>query len=643
MAYLLPNGRQQFIDFNGNPLVGGRVFFYEPNTEDYKTTWQDSDLTIPNANPVVLDARGQATIWGDGSYRQVVYDRKGNLIWDQFVEDPADALREIIGDLGGDEGAANIGFIQLGVGAVHRTVLDKLRERVTVDDYYQAAEADWTGAFERGCAYLRSIGGGVLECPGASYVARRIVIPRGVLIEGRGVSGTVLRCAAGANADFIVSENFDALTGSGLDVAGDGRVPSWFGLRNVRVYGNRAENTQGRGVAFYGANPILDDVLIENAAGDGLYTEYATTVTGQADWHTQEEGYCRNLVSRENGGVGWRNRGPHNILIDNPICCFNDDWGYVSEIEAGKYNGAPTYASVIHCYSNDMKWTQDSGRARRNMYIGTNMSCSLLVVDGSQCEIRGSSSLIGIVKQYFGGQGGDSLILSGSDIKVGTHYGIMRNDGVSQGSAALRITGNYNQIGTSQVIGTLNRFDGVVITGVGNSINDLIARDCRVGLTITGSQNRVRGLLVRCLTGFSYTRPTDTYQGANRVELRIYQTDAGTAYVAGDAPIADRDVFDIQANGLPTGPRGMHFVAEIGALPVDTDVAQQVTVAHGLLWPCRRRDVRLTMTGLSVTAAQFSYWRVRDVDAANVYFEYRCIAASNPGTQVSFALEARVN
>ncbi|WP_347467508.1 hypothetical protein [Burkholderia stagnalis] len=643
MAYLLPNGRQQFIDFNGYPLVGGAAYFFEPGTEVYKTTWQDPELTEPNENPVKLDARGQATIWGKGTYRQVLYDRKGTLIWDRLVEDPTEGIDDFFDRIGGEDGASLIGFIQAGVGAVRRDVQAKLREHVSVDDYFRIGEADYTGAFERGCSYLRSIGGGVLECPQPVYVARRISIPRGVLIEGRGVHGTVLRCAAGANADFIVSENFDALTGSGLDVAADGRVPSWFGLAALRVDGNRGHNTSGRGVALYGANVIVDDVLIENAAGDGFYSEYATNVTGTGDWRTQEEGYVRNLVSRQNGGVGWRNRGPHNLLIDNPICCFNDDWGYVSEIATGKYNGAPTYASVIHCYSNDMKWTQDSGRARRNMYIGTNMSCSLLVVDGSQCEIRGSNTLIGIVKQYFGGQGGDSLVLTGNDIKIGTHYGIMRNDGVSQGSAALRITGNYNQIGTSQVIGTLNRFDGVVITGVGNTINDLIARDCRVGLTITGSQNRVRGLLLRNLTGFSYKRPADVYQGFNRVELRIYQTRAGTAYVAGDVPIADRDVFDVQANGLPSGPKGTHFVAEIGALPIDTDVAQQVSVAHGLLWPCRRRDVRLTMTGLTVMAAQLAYWRVRQVDDTNVQFEYRCISASNPGGQASFALEARVN
>lgn len=542
----------------------------------------------------------------------------------------------------GADGSASIGYIQRGIEAVQGNVLTKLRERVSVDEYYKPEDGDYTAAFDRAGTYLRSVGGGVLDCPGAEYVAKRIAIPRGVLIEGRGVAGTVLRCADGANADFVVSENFGDLTGSGLDVGADARVPSWFGLRNIRIDGNRAANIRGRGVTLYGANPIVDDVLIENAADDGLYTEYATRITGQAHFLTQEEGYVRNLVSRRNGGVGWRNRGPHNLLIDNPICCFNDDWGYVSEADDEKYNGAPTYASVIHCYANDAKWTAASGRARRNIYVGTNMSCSLLVVDGSQCEIRGSNSLIGIVKQYFGGQGGDSLILSGNNIQIATHYGIMRNDGVSEGFTALRITGNYNQIGTSNVSGTQNRFDGVVISGVGNAINDLIAQDCRVGLTITGSQNRVRGNLLRNSTAFRYERPTDAYLGFNRVELRINQQDPASAYVSGDAPYPDRDIFDIIASGLPIGTKGTRFSTEVGALPVDTAAVQQVNVPHGLLWPCRRRDVRLTMTGLSVTATGFAYWRVRSVDDTNIQIEYRCNAPSAAGTQVSFALEGRV-
>lgn len=83
-AFLLPNGKQQFIDINGKPLVGGRVYFYVQDTLTPKDTWQDPDETILNENPVTLDSRGQALIYGSGIYRQILKDVDDNLIWDQL-------------------------------------------------------------------------------------------------------------------------------------------------------------------------------------------------------------------------------------------------------------------------------------------------------------------------------------------------------------------------------------------------------------------------------------------------------------------------------------------------------------------------------------------------------------------------------
>lgn len=85
MTGLLPNGQQQFCDANGAPLAGGSVYFYEPGTSTPKDTYQDSGLSVPNSNPVILNAAGRATIWGNGSFRQVVYDQFDNLIWDQVT------------------------------------------------------------------------------------------------------------------------------------------------------------------------------------------------------------------------------------------------------------------------------------------------------------------------------------------------------------------------------------------------------------------------------------------------------------------------------------------------------------------------------------------------------------------------------
>ncbi len=84
-ASLLLNGKQQFIDINGNPLVGGTVGMYILNTLIPKNTWTNSGQTILNTNPIMLDSRGQAVIYGVGTYRQIVRDSLGNLIWDQPV------------------------------------------------------------------------------------------------------------------------------------------------------------------------------------------------------------------------------------------------------------------------------------------------------------------------------------------------------------------------------------------------------------------------------------------------------------------------------------------------------------------------------------------------------------------------------
>ncbi|MFM0638086.1 hypothetical protein PQQ63_15395 [Paraburkholderia metrosideri] len=153
MGSLLQNGKQQFIDQNGHPLVGGQVYFYTPGTETPMDTWQDPGETTPNTNPVVLDSRGQAAIWGSGTYRQVLYDRFGVLIWDQVVS-------ELTGVIGGAGGSAGVGFIQTGTGAVQRTVQDKLRQWVDVRDFGAAGDGatDDTNAF----AEALNVGRGIL-------------------------------------------------------------------------------------------------------------------------------------------------------------------------------------------------------------------------------------------------------------------------------------------------------------------------------------------------------------------------------------------------------------------------------------------------------------------------------------------------
>jgi hypothetical protein len=119
---LLPNGKQQFLDSNGDPLANGEVYFYYPGTTTAKPTYQDMNATTVNTNPVVLDAAGRAIIWGEGAYREVVYDSAGALVWDQITEGniPFGQVSTLTVGTTTDLGTATSHFVELtGTGTIN--------------------------------------------------------------------------------------------------------------------------------------------------------------------------------------------------------------------------------------------------------------------------------------------------------------------------------------------------------------------------------------------------------------------------------------------------------------------------------------------------------------------------------------------
>jgi hypothetical protein len=89
MAVLMPIGIRQYLDANGDPLVGGSVAFAQPGTggSTLSPVWADEDQTIPLHNPVPLNAAGQpfsggsaVSIWGSGAYEEIVKNAIGSTI-----------------------------------------------------------------------------------------------------------------------------------------------------------------------------------------------------------------------------------------------------------------------------------------------------------------------------------------------------------------------------------------------------------------------------------------------------------------------------------------------------------------------------------------------------------------------------------
>ncbi len=128
MASLLQYPKFQALDDNGDPLSGGKVNTYVPGTTTAKTTYSDLALSSPNANPVILDARGEADIYFSGEIKIVLTDSDDTSVWtfdnlqgvsqvnqnryyvdsteaDQGVAGGGRSLKDIVDDIGGSKQA----------------------------------------------------------------------------------------------------------------------------------------------------------------------------------------------------------------------------------------------------------------------------------------------------------------------------------------------------------------------------------------------------------------------------------------------------------------------------------------------------------------------------------------------------------
>lgn len=88
MSYRFLNPAPVFFNIPGTkPASGGSLTFYQIGTTTPKTTWSNQAMSVPNSNPVLLDASGRSntSIWLDGDYSVVLKDGDGVTVWTRDV------------------------------------------------------------------------------------------------------------------------------------------------------------------------------------------------------------------------------------------------------------------------------------------------------------------------------------------------------------------------------------------------------------------------------------------------------------------------------------------------------------------------------------------------------------------------------
>ena len=301
---LIPNAKQQFLDANGNPLAGGFVYYYIPGTTTFKNTYQNAALTILNSNPIILDSAGECIAYGVGTFRQIVTDVNGNLIWDQPT----------VSILTND--SANITYIQGSSGSVTRTVQSKLQESISVKDFGAVGDGVTNDrpAIQTALNALLSTGG-LLKIPAGTYLLDATPLTcynkSNISIIGDGMGATILTGPYGNGGGGPGGEHGGFIDFG--DYTSSTTVLNNFRLADFSIQGSNSSTTNHM-ITFSGINGVVVE-RIEFSKG---YNEvlYCSSGSGSTiDRWTVRDCYFHDCIAHYSYGINTNTLNASNILI----------------------------------------------------------------------------------------------------------------------------------------------------------------------------------------------------------------------------------------------------------------------------------------------------------------------------------------
>jgi hypothetical protein len=132
MATISPQPKLQFFSAGGDPLSGGKLYTYAAGTTTPLVTYADASGGAANANPVILNSRGEASVWlSNANYKFKLTDSNDVEIW--TVDNIDGATPASLAALAASSGASLIGYMPNG--GTPTTVQNKLRQFVTPFDF----------------------------------------------------------------------------------------------------------------------------------------------------------------------------------------------------------------------------------------------------------------------------------------------------------------------------------------------------------------------------------------------------------------------------------------------------------------------------------------------------------------------------
>lgn len=194
----------QFFDSNGVPLSGGKLYVYEAGTTTPAVTYTSYTGVTPNPHPIILDSAGRPPqqIWVSATENSK-FVLKTSADVDVWTKDNIPSFASVT--------AAEITYNQGSVGAIDRTVQNRLQDRVSVKDFGAVGDgvADDTAAIQAAIATGKAI-----YIPQGSYLVGDLVgTSNQQTFYGDGGYKSLLRRKSGAANILVHSGNFVVFQG----------------------------------------------------------------------------------------------------------------------------------------------------------------------------------------------------------------------------------------------------------------------------------------------------------------------------------------------------------------------------------------------------------------------------------------------
>lgn len=228
MASLMITPKIQFLDNNGDPLVGGKLYTYQAGTNTNLTTWTTEAQSVQNTNPIILDSRGEANVFLSGTYKFVLTRSNDTEVW---TVDNISHTNQIA--------AALVTYLPSSAGAQLSNVQRKFDEAqfISLADFVSGSIPTDITTYLQAAIAARVC---VLTLPQGSYTySSPLTIDHQIIFRGTGscAAGTYVERSGGGGATGNPGEGttlltYTGTTGSALTIVGSGTE----GIENVHFH-----------------------------------------------------------------------------------------------------------------------------------------------------------------------------------------------------------------------------------------------------------------------------------------------------------------------------------------------------------------------------------------------------------------------